>query len=393
MNVYIITKEPFPHGMAATNRVICYAKGCMAYGLDCTVLIAKRTEYKNNIILNAQADGIYENIKYKYIGNTTIRSSFLIKRKIVDFLDYTKLLFFSLFNIKKDDVILSVFMSLLLRFYVIVIGNLKKTKNVFDLCEYPYAPGKDTFLKKIKQWIEIHYFFRFFDGIVSISEELTNFAKKYKSKHAQILKVPIMIDLNKNKYSQSYNSDVPYIFHAGSLTEKKDAILSTLTAFSTAIKTIDSPIKFIIASEDYSSWAQIQKLIKEHKLEDSVLFLGKLKNEDVFPYWKGASLAILNKHDNVQNRYGFSTKLAEILLSETAVITTTVGEANYYLKDGESAYIVPPHRSELIADKIIQAFTYEEERKRIAKNGKEIAMKEFDCIYQGKRMFDFYKLL
>ena len=173
--------------------------------------------------------------------------------------------------------------------------------------------------------------------------------------------------------------------------QKKDAILSTIKAFGLAIQQIDIPIVFFIAGDDKSHWKEIQYLVKIYNLQNKLIFLGRLKHQEVLSYWKGASLAILNKNDNIQNRYGFSTKLAEILLTETAVITTTVGEANYYLKDGESAYIVEPHKPELIADKIIQAFSYPEERLNIAKKGSEIAKKEFDNIYHGKRILDYLK--
>lgn len=81
--------------------------------------------------------------------------------------------------------------------------------------------------------------------------------------------------------------------------------------------------------------------------------------------------------------------MGNIFASETAVITTTVGEANNYLKDGINAYIVEPHNPLLIRDKIIQAFKNPDERTRIAKAGKQMAFKEFDYLYHGKRLAVF----
>ena len=44
MKVYILTREPFPNGMAATNRIKCYAKAILQKGVLCEVLIFTRTE-------------------------------------------------------------------------------------------------------------------------------------------------------------------------------------------------------------------------------------------------------------------------------------------------------------------------------------------------------------
>ncbi|EXY77438.1 hypothetical protein M084_4858, partial [Bacteroides fragilis str. 3988 T1] len=50
---------------------------------------------------------------------------------------------------------------------------------------------------------------------------------------------------------------------------------------------------------------------------------------------------------------------------------------------------VEPHNPLLIRDKIIQAFKNPDERTRIAKAGKQMAFKEFDYLYHGKRLAVF----
>lgn len=39
MKVYILTGEPFPNGVAATNRIKCYAWAIKEGGLNCEVVI------------------------------------------------------------------------------------------------------------------------------------------------------------------------------------------------------------------------------------------------------------------------------------------------------------------------------------------------------------------
>lgn len=102
-------------------------------------------------------------------------------------------------------------------------------------------------------------------------------------------------------------------------------------------------------------------------------------------------MMIYNKYDTQQNRYCFSTKLSEYLSFSRPVITTTIGEANNYLKDGVNAFIVEPHKPELIADKIVYAFSHPEEAEKMGKEGYKLTKKEFNCVYQAKRIIDNLK--
>lgn len=392
MKVHIITNEPFPHGMAAAKRIYCYAKGMQASGLECEIIIVYRTEKKVKPLGNVKAKACYEGVSYRYIANSTYRNVNLIIRKINDAMDFLRLLWFCRTKIRKKDIVLHYSESISLQLGTFLGCCFSGVRHIRELCEYPFITQKNTVKIRLKQRFMLFFLFPFFDAFIVISQALYEVATTYKGKKAKILKVPILIDIVQEKQRKTFQSDIPYIFHAGTLYETKDGIESTLKAFAMAIQHLSMSLQFYIASDDGNLKA-LNQCINNLGIQDSVFFLGKLTQKEVIPYWKGASLAILNKNDNLQNRYGFSTKLAEILLSETAVITTTVGEANYYLKDGESAYIVLPHRPELIADKIIQAFTNEEERKQIAKKGREIAEKEFDCIYQGERIKTFIEQL
>ena len=100
---------------------------------------------------------------------------------------------------------------------------------------------------------------------------------------------------------------------------------------------------------------------------------------------------IINKYVTQQNKYCFSTKLAEYLAAEKVVIITNVGEAVYWLKNKESAYIVEPENTEKLSESIIYALENRELSKGIAKNGKELCKRSFDYRCYGKILLDFLK--
>jgi len=102
-------------------------------------------------------------------------------------------------------------------------------------------------------------------------------------------------------------------------------------------------------------------------------------------------LIIFNEYNNQLNRYCFSTKLSEYPSFSRPVNTTTIGEANNYLKDGVNAFIVEPHKPELIADKIVYAFSHPDETEKMGKEGHKLTEKEFDCVYQKRSIIDNLK--
>jgi glycosyltransferase involved in cell wall biosynthesis len=391
MKVIIVTREPFPYGMAASNRILCYAKGLIANNIDCEVIIVFRTEIFGNTPKNNESFGVYKTVPFRYISGKTQRNRNIILRKFDDLFDLIKTYHYCKRNTTKGDIIISYLREDKINELIIRAARKSGASIIRELCEYPYETVEAN--KKNERLInyELQSVFPLFDGFITISESLCELALKYKSKNARIVKVPILVDKERTSNVQKIiDEDVPYIFHAGTMTEKKDAILSTLNAFAIAAKQLKTPIKFLLAGPTSPHKNEIDKLVADNNLQDRIVFLGEMKRDDIDRYYKSCSLAILNKNDNIQNRNGFSTKLGEILVSETAVITTSVGEPNYYLKDGLNAYIVKPHNPLLIAEKIVQAFTNTTERDNISKAGRELAEKEFDCVYQGKRLVDFF---
>ena len=106
MKLYIITSNPFPNGMAATNRIASYAKGATEKGMECEVISYHRTESPNKVN-NLYTKGEFLNFKYRYIGNNTIRHKNIFIRKFNDIKDLFFLYIFILTKIHKRDVILT----------------------------------------------------------------------------------------------------------------------------------------------------------------------------------------------------------------------------------------------------------------------------------------------
>lgn len=390
MNVYIITKQPFPHGMAATNRIICLAKAMVSQKIECKVLTFTRTEVYGKRARNTEREGFFEGIEFQYMGKSPLRDKNPIIRKLFDFIDQISLLFYLLKKLKKNDIVISV-NGQDVRFinFLIHITHYKKAKFVRELCEIPYGTSKETKTTIKKRNYTLKKQFPLCDGIIAISDTLMFLAKKHISNNCHIIKIPILVDFEKYYIEdKSSEASIPYIFHSGTLYEQKDGVLGMFEAFGKASNILSETIHFKSTGKPKESpqHHEILKIINQYQISDKLTFVGYLFSEQIRDYLSKASLVILNKHPNQQNTYGFSTKLGEYLAAGKPVIITRVGEAMNWLKDGESAYIIEPNDTDLLTKTIVDAFSDPEKRKAIGKNGQKVCKDNFDFRNYGEKI-------
>ena len=141
MKVYIVTKEPFPIGMAATNRIICLAKAFISAGVDCIVIVFSRT-YKDNSIPGV---GVFEGVPYEYIGGSSQRPSIKWLARLQSLWLRVALLCYLKKKIQSGDVVYDfIGKSNRLKDKIIGLVHGKGGFCVRELNEYPFGTGKET---------------------------------------------------------------------------------------------------------------------------------------------------------------------------------------------------------------------------------------------------------
>lgn len=390
MKIHFISTTPFPYGGATATRTLSYAKGFIENGIDCEIIIPIPICSINDK-LNTTHKGVYKGVPFHYSTSVTHRSSSFIKRRVNDILAYAKTLFY-ISRIPKGDIILFYNNENALYKLALPLCHMKSLPTALELNELPHVAGEQTAKRVKKRNVMLKKLLPKFDGVIVISDTLNELARQYSK--AQTIKVPI-ITPPEMEHKEAGNCQDRYIFHSGSLTETKDGVCGMIEAFGIALPHIGKDVKYILTGNIEKSPDKeiLRSIISKYSLEENVIFTGYISNEELRRYQANCTMVIINKYDTLQNKYCFATKLSEYLAMKKPVVTTKIGEAMNYLHNEYNSYIVEPGNPQLIAEKIIEIFNNPAEAKKIGEKGYELTEKEFNYLYQGKRMIDFFKKL
>lgn len=396
MKIHFYINTSFPYGMAAAKRRLCYAKGLIAEGHEIDVVICQKCfELTSND--GFPEVGVYKGINYKYVCGKFKHPQ---KNKIMrglDYLiiDYLRSFFYALKHIHRKEIVYVYYYPIFLQILILLAAKIKGAKVVKETCEHPSALGNvNSKWHKFCKWFEYRFVMPHYDGFIAISRDLNKFVEKYKSKKAKSIIVPILVEdpfCDKDIRNLKNEYDVPYIIHTGTMLEQKDSISKILHAFARLKKETNTNCKLVFTGPQATEKCSYLPMIKNLGIEKDVDLLGLVSTERVASLQYFATMTIIYKSDNLQTRNCFPTKLGEMLISGIPVITTTVGDANLYLENKKNAFIFVPGEDEALVEYLKLILNNHCLAKQIGKNGKEIAQKYFNPIYQGKRLSNFFK--
>jgi len=393
MKVYIVTNNAFPHGWAPANRIICYAKALALNGIDCEVLIYRRTEVYGATPVNTLTEGMYEGVRFKYIPNTTQRASNVFFRQFLDIFDKIAFLKYLKSHLNRKDIVF--LYPGTDTDYSVKLCNLAHklgVKFVYELCELPFGTSKESaYTIKSRHKVE-KKLFPIVDAILPISRNLENYASPFVNPSCRMCRIPIMVDFDLfNIDDKSSEADMPYIFHSGRLTDQKDGIIGTFEAFGQLIARNDINLKFYLTGklEDSPECDILRAIIEKYQIQDKIVFVGNLNSSQVRDYLSKAMMVIGFKHDNQQLKYGFPTKYGEYLAAGKPLILTRVGEPVNWLHDNVDCLMIDAEDISALIDKISLLYSNAQLRQRLGQEAKITCRKCFDVRAVSEKLGTF----
>lgn len=383
IDLAIVTREAFPVGMAATNRILSYAQ-VLAKKNKVKVYITKPSENINSI-KNHQAKGVINKLAFEYISRTTIwpfQESKLTKLRVLlnGYFTLLKLL-------KKDKPKTIIIYSSDVILKIMIIYLFKKTKVIIEENEYPKILKQST--SKIKQNFHL-YFYKKCDGLMVMTNELCQYYKSLNVKDVFIL--PMTVDIRRfNKNNVLVKKDY-FVYVGGSGGIERDSLESMVIGFHLflnkhpgfefhIIGPLDKKNKNVIKVTDY---------VNKNKLRKSVLFKGIFKSDEIPKILQEATGIVMTPQENFKSG-GFPTKLGEFLASGTPVITTNISEISFYLNESNS-FIISPGETKHIAKEMENIILNPIKAQIIGSEGQKTANRYFNAETYIKELKHFLNL-
>lgn len=369
--MFYIVNYTYNPNTAVSNRLLGYYAALDKLGITTTVVYLAPDEQRINIS--------YKNINIIYIHNR-----FHHRNKILKYIQIQHNIKNFLKRLHKGDVVYTYGVNP-------ITASLLKIKGIQVYAEKTEhvtinSGGRVTSLDQ-RNMIKVA---KKLNGLFVISEPLRKSFIDFgvDSSKIKIINMTVnpdrFIGLTKRKVADRY------IAYCGTVSNNKDGVDQLLKSFGIIAKKIPDIKLYIIGdtplTEDKSNNLE---LIMSLGISDKVVFTGVVSIQDMPQLLKDAEALVLDRPDSIQAQCGFPTKLGEYLLTENPVIVTKVGDIPKFLTDGVSALLAEERNPEDFASKIEWVLSHKEEAAEIGKRGALVALKNFNCEIETKKIIDF----
>jgi glycosyltransferase involved in cell wall biosynthesis len=391
-NVIIIADEPFPVGMAATNRIISISKGFIENGIRVKVICIRTTETLEQGIVNKDASGVYNGIEYEYSCGTTTRGDTFFQRR---WLLLKGLLrpFLSLRQCKKHDIVMAYLDHPFFLFLYFIGAKFFGMLYVQDKSEYPFVLHRTSLFGRIYARFYTSWIYKMFDVVLVMTKPLESYFQLRVRTTAKLFLMPMTVESNRfSSGSVPRKENNRYIAYCGYLGGNKDGVSILIQSFAIVSKKISDVKLYIIGnSPDTDDLEKFKKLSSDLGMDGRIVFTGRVSRDEIPAYLVHASVLALARPSSLQSEGGFPSKLGEYLSTGNPVVVTSVGDIPFFLQDSVNAFVSVPDSAEAFAEKLEDALTNTEKARIIGLKGRQTAFDNFDYKVQAKRLVEFLR--
>jgi glycosyltransferase involved in cell wall biosynthesis len=376
--ILFITSEPFPHGMAATTRILSLAKGFNSNGVEVTVICMNKTEDYYDVI-NTNAAGIYEGVSFRYLMNSSIASKHKYKRGIDRYLKVIHLIRYGLKCYNRNTIQIYNSKEMLAAIVIKIVSTIKGSLFIKEETEHPNVRSKA--MTSILKYLFMNYHYKLFDGVIVISNKLIHYFCSQLGYKRPIFHLPMVVDVDRFSGTNKQNKKKAIVF-CGVLDNKKEGIDVLLRAFKDihnkhpehTLNIYGKTIKEV-EQNSYEEW--FVDTTRNYDINKSAKLFGYKERAEITKIINNAAILVSPRPYSQQAEYGFSTKLGEYLISGNPVILTKVSGVKRHLSHMKNAYLCEPN-AQSIADTMSVVISDLAKSKLIGENGRRYALQNFN---------------
>lgn len=281
-----------------------------------------------------------------------------------------------------------------------IIGAwMRGARVIQELTEHPLDGAPATIRGRLTVLVLERLLLRRFDGVMVISQALQAYVSQ-RAPETKIFRIPA-IAVSSQRWAASADAmeagaaqvaGVPFTFlYAGSLVERKDGVLSLIRAFAAAFGSEGIARLVIIGYGSEAQKAAVRAEIEATGLTAHVTLREPVPQTDLPAWLQAANALVLCRPLSRQASYGFPTKLVEYLSTGRPVVVTSTSDIGHYLRDGESAFLVPSDDVSAFAAAMRRAAADPETAAAIGARGKAIFEAEFETQLAVGRLSDWLR--
>ncbi len=395
MFVVIICDCAFPHGSAGASRIVSYAKELVKAGVKVQVLCFIPTQLfdpqKTNLLPEGNSDGV----NYYYTAKTVywprkrtaiIKKAWLIIKSLYNCYKYLHK------NKSEMDVIQTYTANMRLLKIAHFFSIIFNKPLVAERSELPVTHrnsdyyNKTLFRRIYKQRTEKSY--RLPNAWLLETKNLADYYMSRARKEAPLCIVPMTVDIHRfSNIEKGVSKYGKYIAYCGNMLEY-DGISILIQAFAKIANNYPD-VQLVLAGHSQDVPAQ-KELVERLGLHNRVLFLGKIKGEEVPAFLSNAMILALASPKSMRASATMPCKVGEYLCTSRPVVVTGQGEILKYLTDGVNAYLAEPDSIDDFASRLELVLSSPDKARIVGGEGRIVALKEFNGELQAKRIIDFY---
>jgi glycosyltransferase involved in cell wall biosynthesis len=228
------------------------------------------------------------------------------------------------------------------------------------------------------------------DAVRVVSERVKKRVMNMGIEEERIFKLPIYIDVKKfseakggEEIRQKFKGYDNIVLFVGRLAREKN-IPNLLRAARIVVEKFPRTLFLIVG--DGPEREKLERLAKELKVADNVVFEGVVEHDLLPAYYKACDIFVLpSDHE------GWGLVIVEALAAGKPVITTDVGLVGEIVEDGKYGFVVPKGDEKILANKIIMLIKNHSLRDKMGRNGREIVLKTQDLQISGKKQKEIYQ--
>lgn len=376
LNVVYIGSPSFPLGAATSKRRRYMVDYMNENGISAHVLVV---DFKHNRIQKNPQQGKYGNADFYdlsiFTSFTHIHSYIKIgKKKLEEWFD----------NDKKNILIFATVITCL-EYPMYRYAVSRGYKIVFDQVETSYLlNGHVPLMFRIRS---------FFDEWIS---------KRIYKKHPAFVISSALLQENRDRYPSRQLCILPNSAPVLCKTPKKNIHQPLRLLYSGTYAPKDGVnylIEGVIQAHNEGIDCELILLGRgnphDMKVLDKIIdlkyirYIGYVSDEELIKQMLDSDVLCMTRTNSKFANYGFPFKLSEYLSAGNILLATDVGDVSKYVKDKESALIIPPEDSNAIFEAIKYIISHEDRAIQIAHTGFETMIEKFAINKVGKTFISF----